>query len=80
VITPEVIVAFQQSAGYGQARLEEIVRTESAARGFSADLVRRYLTRHIACDVGEKEQAGMELFLSYAREFGEAGSSLVQPA
>jgi predicted solute-binding protein len=80
VITREVIAAFQQSAGYGQAHLEEIVRTESVARGFPSDLVRRYLTRHITCDVGEEEQAGMELFLSYARQFEETGSSLVQPA
>ena len=68
VIAPAVIGAFQESWCYGQARLEEIVAAESAARGFPPELVRRYLTRHIVCDVGERERAGMDLFLRYARE------------
>jgi chorismate dehydratase len=68
VISDEAIAAFQESWRYGQARLEEIVQAESAARAFPPELVRRYLTEHIVCDVGERERAGMELFLQYARE------------
>lgn len=65
-IAPPVIRAFQESARYGRDRLEEIVVAESAARGFPPDLVRRYLTRHIVCELGEAEEQGMELFLRYA--------------
>jgi chorismate dehydratase len=68
VISGEAIAAFQESWRYGQQHLEEIVHAESAARGFPPELVRRYLTEHIVCDVGERERAGMELFLQYARE------------
>jgi chorismate dehydratase len=68
VIAPEVIAAFQESARYGQARVEEIVQAESAGRGFSPELVRRYLTSHIVCEIGRPEQEGMELYLRYARE------------
>jgi len=63
-----VIAAFQESARYGRERIDEIVQAESVTRGFSPDLVRRYLTRHIVCEVGEAEQRGMDLYLQYAKE------------
>jgi chorismate dehydratase len=68
VIYPWVIQALQQSCRYGCERLEEIVAVESAARGFTPDLVRQYLGHHIVCELGAEEQKGMELFLRYARE------------
>jgi predicted solute-binding protein len=76
VIVTDVIAAFQESSTYGQARIEEIVRAESAARGFAPELVRRYLTRHIVSEVGERERAGMDLFLRYARELEVVGQAL----
>jgi predicted solute-binding protein len=80
VIAPDVITAFQESCRYGKARLEEIVQAESALRGFSPDLVRRYLTRHIVCEIGDRERAGMERFLDYARTLADSGSIAGQPA
>jgi chorismate dehydratase len=68
VITDRVVREFQESCRFGEAHIDEIVQMESAARGFAPDLVRRYLTRHIVCTVGERERAGMELFLQYAGE------------
>src|SRR5947209_13865977 len=41
-VTPELVAAFQESCRYGLDRMEEIVARESAARGFSADMVRDY--------------------------------------
>src|SRR6266852_5374370 len=51
-ITEPVIAAFQQSWHFGREHLDDIVRHESAARGFPPDLVRRYLTQHIVYEVG----------------------------
>jgi len=71
VITPDVIAAFQESWCYGQARIEEIIAAESVSRAFPAELVRRYLTHHIVCQIGESERAGMDLYLRYARELDD---------
>jgi chorismate dehydratase len=68
-ITPGVAEAFRGSSRYGRERIEEIVVSESAARGFPPEMVRRYLTEHIVHELGPREYAGMELFLRYAREF-----------
>lgn len=65
VVTPAVIAAFRDSCRYGRERLEEIVAAESAARGFAPALVSEYLTRHIVHELGPRDYAGMELFLSY---------------
>lgn len=64
-VTPEVAEAFRASCRYGRERMEEIVVTESAARGFAPELVREYLTRHIIHELGPRDYAGMDLFLSY---------------
>src|ERR1051326_3665799 len=64
-VTPEVAEAFRGSCRYGRARIEEIVSAESGARGFDPALVREYLTRHIVHELGPREYAGLELFLSY---------------
>jgi len=67
-ITPEVTEAFRESCRYGRGRIDEIVASESPRRGFPAELVREYLTRHILHELGPREYQGMELFLRYARE------------
>jgi predicted solute-binding protein len=63
-----VAEAFRESCRYGLARIEEIVAAESPRRGFSARLVREYLTNHIVHELGPRDYQGMELFLRYARE------------
>ena len=68
VVTPEVVAAFRDSCRFGRERIEEIVADEGPRRGFSADLVREYLTRNIVHELGPRDYEGMELFLSYARQ------------
>jgi len=67
-VTPEVVEAFRESCRYGRQRIEEIVAAESAARGFAPELVREYLTRHIVHELGPRDYAGMDLFLSYTEK------------
>lgn len=65
-ITPEVVEAFHGSWRFGMERMDEIVAGESVRRGFRPETVREYLTTQIRHWLGEQEQQGMELFLSYA--------------
>lgn len=65
---PEVVEAFRDSCRFGRERIEEIVDAEAQRRGFSPQLVREYLTRHIVHELGPREYEGMELFLRYTRE------------
>jgi chorismate dehydratase len=58
--------AFTGSCRFGLERMEEIISAESARRGLAPALVRDYLTRHIAFELGENELEGLELFLKYA--------------
>jgi predicted solute-binding protein len=67
VITPEVIDVFQQSCRYGRERIEEIVASEAPRRGFTPELVRQYLTRHIVHELGAQDYEGLDRFLSAAR-------------
>jgi len=67
-VTPQVAAAFQDSCACGLRSLERIVATEAPARGFTTDLVRRYLGSHIVFELGAPERQGMELFLRYARQ------------
>jgi chorismate dehydratase len=66
-ITRPVEAVFHASYEFGRDHLEEIVRTESAQRGISAELAREYLTRHIVCELGDAEYEGLEFFLACAR-------------
>ena len=68
VLTPQVTAAFQDSCAFGLRDLERIALEEAPARGFSTELVRRYLGSHIVFELGAPEIQGMELFLQYARE------------
>jgi chorismate dehydratase len=58
--------AFADSCRYGLAHMDEIVRAESAARNFDAELVRKYLTEHIVFELGERDYRGLELYLERA--------------
>ena len=61
--------AFVDSVKFGLARMEEIVHSEAAGRGFSEALVRQYLTRHIVFELGDRDYAGLEAFLQHAARF-----------
>jgi len=68
VSTPAVVDEFQASCRFGRDRIEEIVASEAARRGFAPELARDYLTRHIVHELGAREYEGMRLFLAYARQ------------
>lgn len=61
--------AFIDSCAFGMAHLDEIVAAEAERRGFDPVLVRKYLTEHIVFRLGEKDHAGLELFLQRAARF-----------
>jgi chorismate dehydratase len=67
-VTPQVAAAFQDSCAFGLRSLERIAAEEAPARGFTTDLVRRYLGSHVVFELGAPERQGMDLFLRYARE------------
>jgi predicted solute-binding protein len=58
--------AFTASCRFGLERLEQIIALESARRRLPPELVRAYLTRHIAFELGDNEYEGLELFLERA--------------
>jgi predicted solute-binding protein len=57
---------FLASLRYSLDHMDDIVRLESSARQFDADLVRRYLTHHIVFELGEKDYQGMRLYIRHA--------------
>ena len=57
---------FLDSCRYGLAHMDEMVAAEAAARQFSPDVVRRYLTHHIVFELGEKDYEGMRLYIQHA--------------
>jgi len=79
-VTPQLSAAFQDSCAFGLRSLERIAAEESPARGFTTELVRRYLGSHIVFELGAAERQGMELFLRYARELDGVDRRLERPA
>jgi predicted solute-binding protein len=75
---PGVEEAFRESCRFGLARMDEIVEAEAPRRGFTPELVREYLTRHIVHELGPRDYEGMELFLRYARELEPERQALAQ--
>lgn len=57
---------FTASCRFGQERLDEIVRAESARRRLAPELVRRYLTQNVVLELGQNEYEGLKLFLEHA--------------
>ena len=66
IIEPRYADAFIESYRYGAAHIDDIVPAESAARGFSEPLIREYLTKHIVFELGQRDYAGMNLYLEHA--------------
>jgi predicted solute-binding protein len=66
VVTPEIELAFRDSARCGAEHLEEIVLCESEKRGFSRELARAYLTRNIVNELSERDYEGLRRFLELA--------------
>jgi chorismate dehydratase len=58
---------FLDSCRYGLSHIEEMVRAEAPVRRFSEELIRRYFTRHIVYELGERDYEGMRLYLQKAR-------------
>jgi chorismate dehydratase len=69
VCDPRYAPAFIDSWEFGMSRVEEIVASESAARGFDAALVRKYLTEHIVFRLDAKDYEGLDRFLQQASRF-----------
>ncbi len=61
--------AFRGSCRFGLEHIEEIVAVESAARGFTQELVREYLTRNIVLELTARDYEGMRAFLDLASRF-----------
>lgn len=73
VLTQEVEDALRASCRYGRERLDDVIAHEVQARGFPEALARTYLTRHIVNELSDRDYAGMDLYLRYAREAGLVG-------
>jgi len=66
LVTPGLIDAFSSSCRFGRAHLDDIVATESSARGFPRALVHDYLPRHIVHELSPRHYEGMREFLKLA--------------
>jgi predicted solute-binding protein len=58
--------ALLDSCRYGLGRIEEMVAHEAPARGFSAELVREYLTRFIRFEFAAPHYRAIDTYLQYA--------------
>jgi len=67
-IPPELADAMRGSCLYGLGQLDAIIKIEAARRGFPEHAVHQYLTRNISFLLGDEEEAGIRLYLKYARE------------
>lgn len=76
IVRPDFAAAFNNSCRYGLAHIDEIVRAESVARDFPQALVREYLTSRIVFELGQRDYAGMELFLERAASLDNRVASL----
>lgn len=63
---------FLESYRYGKDNLDAIIQQQVLPRGFSAELGRQYLTRHIVFELGPREYQGLDLYLKYAAEYEAA--------
>ena len=54
--------------GWIADHLDDIVRLEAPDRGFSEDVVRSYLTKHVEFDLTPPHLQGLELFWRYVSE------------
>ncbi len=63
--------AFIASSRYGREHIDRIVSTEAALRGIAEPLAREYLTRHIVFELGDRDYAGLDLFLQRAERLDQ---------
>lgn len=63
---PPLEKALVDSYHFGIKHIEDIVRSESKKRGFSEDVTREYLKRHIKYELGPDYLKGLDLYLEYA--------------
>ncbi len=75
VIQDRYARAFRGSLRYGREHIGAIAKVEAGPRGISEDLARDYLTRHIIFELGERDYAGLDLFLQYAARFDQVGAN-----
>lgn len=61
---------FLESMRFGRAHIDDIARSEYTKVGVSEDLARSYLTDNIVFELGDREYAGLKMFLQYASELG----------
>jgi predicted solute-binding protein len=62
--------AFLDSCRYGLENMDDLVRREAPLRGVTEELAREYLTRHIVFELGERDYAGLDLYLKLAQAVG----------
>lgn len=67
--------AFSVSCRYGLEHVEDMVREQAPLRGVTEALAREYLTRHIVYELGDRDYAGMKLFLEMAGRLEHAAIS-----
>jgi chorismate dehydratase len=67
IVRPEYAAAFTNSLRFGVAHMDEIVKSESPARGFGEAMVRKYLTEHIVFELGDRDYAGMQTYLDHVK-------------
>jgi len=72
LITPPLEQAFRDSCRFGLEHVEEIVAAEHAVRGITPELARRYVQKHIAFELDDRDYLGMELYLRYAMDLDAA--------
>ena len=61
---------FLESCRYGIQHATDIARIEAPERGVSEDLALRYITRHIAYELGERDYQGLDLYVKMAMAVG----------
>jgi chorismate dehydratase len=61
---------FLDSMHFGRAHIDDIARSEYAKVGVSEDLARSYLRDNIVFELGDREYAGLKMFLQYASDLG----------
>jgi chorismate dehydratase len=67
--------AFLDSLRYGLDHVDEMVTRESAPHGVTPELAREYLTHRIVFELGERDYAGLNLFLQHASRLDQVGVS-----
>jgi chorismate dehydratase len=79
VMQPRYEQIFAASCRYGLEHAADIARQEAPARGVTEELAYEYLTRHIVFELGERDQAGLNLYLESALRLERRPAQVVVP-